>query len=147
MNLSRVQKKEKSYHLNNMTKIEQFNTKRGNKDYPRSHPQLWWQHVRLEVNILMNHIQLWWKIAWIRNWMWVIRIFISNLTCCHHSWGCDLGECSFPLYVLNCSIFVILLRWNVSPFFGTLCKFIYFNLSSIVSTLTIGPSWKLMMKR
>ena len=58
MNMHRVQKKDKNYYLNNITRIEKFNTKRGKKHSPRSHPQLWWKHVRLEMNILMTHLQL-----------------------------------------------------------------------------------------
>ena len=40
MNLDMVQKKEKICHLNNITKIEQFNTKRGKQHSKKSHLQL-----------------------------------------------------------------------------------------------------------
>ena len=40
MNLRRVQKREKNYHLKNMTKIGQFNINRGKQHFPISHTQL-----------------------------------------------------------------------------------------------------------
>ena len=40
MNLHMVKKKETNFHLNNMTKIEQFNTKRRKQHFPRWHLQL-----------------------------------------------------------------------------------------------------------
>ena len=39
----------------------------------------------------------------------VISIFISYLIYLHNIWGCDLGECCFPFYVLACCIFVMVL--------------------------------------
>ena len=58
INLHKIYKKKKNYHLNNTKDIEQFNTKIGKQHYPRLHPHLWWQHVRLYMNILMTYLQL-----------------------------------------------------------------------------------------
>ena len=54
--LHRVQKKETNYCPKNLTKIEQFNKKRGKQNYPISYPQIWWRYVRLEMNVLMTHL-------------------------------------------------------------------------------------------
>ena len=58
-NLHRVQKKEKNYRIKNNKNIEQVNTKRRKQhNFSISYPQLWWRYVRLDMNILMTHIQL-----------------------------------------------------------------------------------------
>ena len=53
-----------------------------------------------------------------------------------------LGSVAFLFLYLTILYFSYSWYNPLSPFFFALCKFIYFNLSSIVFTLTIGFSWK-----
>ena len=75
-----------------------------------------------------------------RNWICVIRTCISYLTYLHHIWGCDIGKYCFSSFCIElwylCRIIVITIHF----LFLTICKFMSFNLSSIVCTSTIGSS-------
>ena len=68
-------------------------------------------------NISVYLIQVFIHTIFYHKWICVISKFISYLTYLHHSRGCDLGGCCFPIFLLNCILFVIFLWWQFIYFF------------------------------